>query len=60
MVGMFWETEKKVETVGSREAQNNTVQQQLRVSHVQQNLLAATQFRLISSSYADSLCSLSI
>lgn len=60
MVGMFWEMEKKVETVGSREAQNNTVQQQLRVSHVQQNLLAATQFRLISSSYADSLCSLSI
>lgn len=59
MVGIFWETEKKVEILGSREALKNPVQQQLRDSHVQNNLLAATQFRLISSSYADSLCSLS-
>ena len=58
MVGIFWEMEKKVEVLGSREALKNTVQQQLRVSHAQQNLLAATQFQLIS--YADSLCSLSI
>lgn len=53
MVGIFWEIEKKVEIVGSREALKNTVQQQLSVSHVQQNLLAATQFRMISSSYAE-------
>lgn len=58
MVGIFWEMEEKVETVSSREAVKNTVQQQLRVSHVRQNLLAATLFRLISSSYAESLCSL--
>lgn len=57
MVGIFWEMEKKVEIVGTLK---NTVQQQLRVSVVQQNLLAATQFRLISSSHAANLCSLSI
>lgn len=58
MVGIFWEMEEKVEIVSSREAVKNTVQQQLRVSHLQQNLLAATLFWLISSSYAESLCSL--
>lgn len=57
MVRIFWDMEKKVESVGSREALKNTVQQQLRVSYIQQNLLAATQFQLISS-YAGSLCSL--
>lgn len=59
MFGIFWEMKKKVEIVGSRTGLKNTVQQQLRVSHVQQNLLAATQFQQISFFYADSLCSLS-
>lgn len=59
MFGIFWKMKKKVEIVGSRAGLKNTVQQQLRVSHVQQHLLAATQFQQISFSYADSLCSLS-
>lgn len=62
MDGIFWETEKKkkIEILGSREALKSRVQQQLRDSPVQKNLLAATQFQMISSSYADSVCSLSI
>lgn len=51
---------KKIEILGSREALKSRVQQQLRDSPVQKNLLAATQFQMISSSYADSVCSLSI
>lgn len=50
---------KKVEILGSREALKSRVQQQLRDSPVQKNLLAATQFQMISS-YAGNVCSLSI
>lgn len=60
MFGIFWEMKKKVEIVGSRTGLKNTMQQQLRVSHVQPNLLAAAQFCQISFSYVDSLCNLSI
>lgn len=63
MAKIFWgkkkKKEKKVEILGSREALKNKVQQQIRVSHVQKNLLAATQSRLIAS-YAGSHRHLSI